>query len=77
LKPLPCPHFLKKPYLVQKHNLGEQVIETVTAEISARGMKMRLGTIVDAILIAARSSTKNNEGKRDPDMHQTKKGNQW
>jgi IS5 family transposase len=40
-------------------------------------MTMRQGTIVDATLIAAPSSTKNNEGKRDPEMHQTKKGNQW
>jgi IS5 family transposase len=40
-------------------------------------MTMRQGTIVDATLIAAPSSTKNTDGKRDPDMHQTKKGNQW
>jgi len=38
---------------------------------------MREGTLVDATIIAAPSSTKNREGKRDPDMHQTKKGNQW
>ena len=40
-------------------------------------MTMRQGTIVDATLIAAPSSTKNKEGNRDPEMHQTKKGNQW
>jgi IS5 family transposase len=43
----------------------------------ARGMQMRAGTLVDATIIHAPSSTKNNAGKRDPEMHQTKKGNQW
>jgi hypothetical protein len=47
------------------------------AHLSARDMTMRQGTIVDATLIAAPSSTKNKGGKRDPEMHQTKKGNQW
>jgi transposase, IS5 family len=51
--------------------------ETVKTHFSARGMTMRQGTIVDATLIAEPSSTKNKEGKRDPEMHQTKKGNQW
>jgi IS5 family transposase len=64
-------------YLLQKHKLGEQIFETVKAHLTARGMTMRQATIVDAILIAAPSSTKNKEGKRDPEMHQTKKGNQW
>jgi IS5 family transposase len=64
-------------HLLEKHNLGEQIFETVKAHLSERGMTMRQGTIVDATLIAAPSSTKNKEGKRDPEMHQTKKGNQW
>jgi len=64
-------------HLLEKHGLGEQIFETVNAHLSARGMSMRQGTIVDATLIAAPSSTKNKEGKRDPEMHQTKKGNQW
>ncbi|MBD1193442.1 IS5 family transposase [Vulcanococcus sp. Clear-D1] len=64
-------------HLLEKHKLGEQVFETVKAHLSARGMTMRQGTIVDATLIAAPSSTKNKAGKRDPEMHQTKKGNQW
>jgi IS5 family transposase len=64
-------------HLLEKHGLGEQVFETVKAHLSARGMTMRQGTIVDATLIAAPSSTKNKEGKRDPEMHQTRKGNQW
>jgi IS5 family transposase len=64
-------------HLLEKHGLGEQIFETVKAHLSARGMTMRQGTIVNATLIAAPSSTKNNAGKRDPEMHQTKKGNQW
>ena len=62
-------------HLLEKHELGEQIFETVKAHLRARGMTMRQGTIVDATLIAAPSSTKNKEGKRDPEMHQTKKGN--
>jgi transposase, IS5 family len=64
-------------HLLEKHDLGDQIIATVKAHLSARGMTMRQGTIVDATLIAAPSSTKNKEGKRDPEMHQTQKGNQW
>ena len=72
-------------HLLEKHNLGEQIYccaedfvdETVKAHLRERGMTMRQGTIVDATLIAAPSSTKNKEEKRDPEMHQTKKGNQW
>ena len=64
-------------HLLEKHDLGEQIFETVKAHLSARGMTMRQGTIVDATLIAAPSSTKNKKGERDPEMHQTKKGNQW
>ena len=64
-------------HLLEKHELGEQIFETVKAHLSAQGMTMRQGTIVDATLIAAPSSTKNKAGKRDPEMHQTKKGNQW
>jgi len=72
-------------HLLEKHDLGKQIhcfaedfaYETVKTHLSARGMTMRQGTIVDATLIAAPSSTKNKAGKRDPEMHQTKKGNQW
>ncbi len=72
-------------HLLEKHELGEQincfaedcVYETAKAHLSARGMTMRQGTIVDATLIAAPSSTKNKEGKRDSEMYQTKKGNHW
>jgi transposase, IS5 family len=64
-------------HLLEKHNLGEQIFETVKAHLKDRGMAMKQGTIIDATLIAAPSSTKNKAGKRDPEMHQTKKGNQW
>jgi transposase, IS5 family len=62
---------------LEKHNLGEQIFETVKAHLKDRGMAMKQGTIIDATLIAAPSSTKNKAGERDPEMHQTKKGNQW
>jgi hypothetical protein len=57
--------------------LEVQIFETVKAHLSARGMTMWQGTIVDVTLIVAPSSTKNKEGMRDPEMHQTKKGIQW
>jgi IS5 family transposase len=64
-------------HLLEKHGLVEHVFETFKARLNEKGMTMRQGTIVDATLIAAPSSTKNREGKRDPQMYQTKKGNQW
>jgi IS5 family transposase len=64
-------------YLLEKHGLGEQGFETVEAILAVRSLTMRQSTIVNATLIAAPSSTKNKEGKRDPEMHQTKKGNRW
>ena len=50
---------------------------TVNAKLIDRGLMLKTGTVVDATLIAAPSSTKNDKGERDPQMHQTKKGNQW
>jgi IS5 family transposase len=64
-------------HLLEKHDLGEQIFETVKAHLKKRGMAMKQGTIIDATLIAAPSSTKNKGGERDPEMHQIKKGNQW
>jgi transposase, IS5 family len=64
-------------HLLEKHALGEQIFEIVKAHLSTRAMSMKQGTIIDATLIAAPSSTMNKEGKPDPDMHQTQKGNQW
>lgn len=64
-------------HLLEKHDLGKQIFETVKAHLRKQGMSMKQGTIIDATLIAAPSSTKNEKGERDPEMHQTKKGNQW
>ena len=64
-------------HLLEKHDLGQKIFETVKADLKQRGMAMKQGTIIDATLIAAPSSTKNKTGERDPEMRQTKKGNQW
>ena len=54
-----------------------QRMATINATLATKGPMLKTGTVVDATLIAAPSSTKNSRGERDPDMHQTKKGNQW
>ena len=64
-------------HLLERHDLGKQIFETVKAHLRAHGMAMKQGTIIDATLIEAPSSSKNKKGERDPEMHQTKKGNQW
>lgn len=64
-------------HLLEKHDLGKQIFETVKRHLKANGMAMKQGTIIDATLIAAPSSTKNEKKERDPEMHQTRKGNQW
>jgi IS5 family transposase len=64
-------------HLLEKHDLGKRIFEAVKAHLKACGMAMKQGTIIDATLIAAPTSTKNKQGERDPEMHQTKKGNQW
>jgi IS5 family transposase len=64
-------------HLLEQNNLGEEIFEVVKEHLKANGMAMKQGTIVDATIIAAPSSTKNKAGERDPEMHQTKKGNQW
>jgi transposase, IS5 family len=63
--------------LLQSHQLTEQVFAEINAHLAERGFVVGKGTIVDATIINAPSSTKNAEGKRDPEMHQTKKGKQW
>ena len=68
---------LKFRRLLKRHGLTQRIFETINATLAARGLLLKEGTRVDATLIAAPSSTKNREGKRDPEMHQTKKGNQW
>ncbi len=68
---------LRFRHLLERHNLSLQILATVNATLSAKGLLLKSGTVVDATLIAAPSSTKNSSGERDPEMHQTKKGNQW
>jgi IS5 family transposase len=68
---------LKFRHLLEAHDLTRRIFEEVGALLTERKLLMREGTLVDATIIAAPSSTKNREGKRDPEMHQTKKGNQW
>lgn len=68
---------LRFRHLLERHQLAEQFLGTVNAHLSAKGYLLKEGTAVDATLIAAPSSTKNQSGERDPEMHQTKKGNQW
>ena len=62
---------------LERHDLTKGLFDEVGAMLEARGLLMRQGTIVDATIIAAPSSTKNKQKSRDPEMHQTKKGNQW
>jgi len=68
---------LKFRHLLEEHELGRRILEKVNAHLTKRGLLMREGTLVDATIIAAPSSTKNKSGERDPEMHQTRKGNQW
>jgi len=68
---------LKFRHLLERHELGRQIFEEVGRHLQAQGFKLSTGTIVDATLIAAPSSTKNAKGERDPEMKQSKKGNQW
>jgi len=64
-------------HLLEAHNLGDQLFVLINAYLQENGLKVSTGTIVDATIIDAPSSTKNRDGERDPEMHQTKKGNQW
>jgi IS5 family transposase len=64
-------------HLLERHDLTKAVFAAVAEHLEARGALLRGGTIVDATLIAASPSTKNKEGKRDPEMRSSKKGNQW
>ena len=64
-------------HFLETHGLGEKLLQEINLHLASRGCKLSEGTIVDATLISAPPSTKNRAGKRDPEMHQTKKGNQW
>ena len=68
---------LKFRHLMEKHNLGDELFRLVNEYLIENGLKVNRGTIVDATIISAASSTKNKDKARDPEMHQTKKGNQW
>ncbi len=63
--------------LLERHQLTERLLAEINAHLSERGLFVGKGTIVDATIINAPSSTKNAEKKRDPEMHQTRKGKQW
>jgi len=64
-------------HLLEEHGLTERIFETVKDLLRERGLLLERGTLVDATIIAAPASTKNKDHARDPEMHQTKKGNQW
>lgn len=64
-------------HLLEAHQVGKRLFARIGEYLAAQGMKVSRGTIVDATIIAAPSSTKNRQKERDPEMHQTKKGNQW
>ncbi len=68
---------LKFRHLLERHGLARQVFQEVSQWLSEAGVLLKEGSLVDATIIEAPSSTKNKTGERDPEMHQTKKGNQW
>jgi IS5 family transposase len=64
-------------HLLEEHNLGGEMLETVNLHLQNKGVRITTGTIVDATIIRAPSSTKNRDQQRDPEMHQTRKGKDW
>ena len=64
-------------HMLEESDLSEDIFKQVNALLTRKGLLLKRGSIVDATIIAAPSSTKNEKGERDPEMHQTKKGNQW
>lgn len=68
---------LKFRHLLEANGITRQIFDTINGHLAEKGLMMREGTIVDATLIAAPPSTKNKDGERDPEMHQSKKGNDW
>jgi IS5 family transposase len=64
-------------HMLEEHELCGQMLDTVNHYLESKGIRITTGTIVDATIIHAPSSTKNEKKERDPEMHQTKKGNQW
>jgi IS5 family transposase len=68
---------LRFRHVLEKHKLGPQMLKAVNDLLTAKGLLLKSGTVVDATLIAAPSSTKNASGERDPEMKQSRKGQQW
>lgn len=68
---------LKFRRLLEKAGLTQVIFKTINADLAEQGLMLKEGTIVDATLIAAPPSTKNRDKRRDPEMRQSKKGNQW
>jgi IS5 family transposase len=64
-------------HFLEQHGLGKALFKEVNKHLEKNGLMLREGSIVDATIISAPSSTKNQTGKRDPEMHQTRKGNEW
>jgi len=64
-------------HLLERHDLGRRFLREINAELEARGLLLKRGTVVDATLIAAPPSTKNRSKRRDPEMSSTRKNNQW
>ncbi|NOZ36481.1 MAG: IS5 family transposase, partial [Gammaproteobacteria bacterium] len=64
-------------HLMERYNLGDEMFRLVNVYLAENGLKVKRGTIVDATIIDAPTCTKNKDRARDPDMHQTRKGNQW
>jgi transposase, IS5 family len=64
-------------HLLEKHDLTKRVLATINEHLKEQGLMVSQGTMVDATIIQAATSTKNKDKKRDPDMHSARKGNQW
>lgn len=68
---------LRFRHLLERHELAQRILDAVNAQLLDRGLLLKTGTVVDVTVIAAPSSTKNSTGQRDPEMRQTKKGNNY
>ncbi|WP_019603074.1 IS5 family transposase [Teredinibacter turnerae] len=64
-------------HFLESHKFGQRLFDTIQEHLASHGLRLQEGSIIDASIISAPTSTKNKEGKRDPEMHQTKKGNEW
>ena len=68
---------LKFRHLLEQHKLGEALFSLINKHLTKQGLSLKEGTIMDATIISAPTSTKNKTGERDPEMHQVQKGNEW